>query len=221
VSFHLQPRSPAHTARLRKGREAVIFLAARTNRSKVDSPAPVAPDGTAFGGACRVAGQTVPPSPLVRRRAVDDPNAALRAWLRQYAKDHPRPSSCRPTMIARQGWNGESQERSHGFGEKGLRVPRVAAESGVDISPPLLATVTADALTGVGVRLPFRLHHRGRPIKIVSTSTSTPAMPRRYGRAQHHRVDTSRIAGPPGQPAGHPARGGWLWQRTQLACAQC
>ena len=120
--------------------------------------------------ACRVAGQ----HRATQRHesvgeTVDDPDAALRAWLRQYAKDHPRRGFRPAYHDARgEGWTVNHKKVQRLWREEGLRVPqrRRRKRRGSSTAPP---TVTADAPNRVwAVDFQFDSTTDGRPIKIVS-----------------------------------------------------
>ena len=75
--------------------------------------------------ACRVAGQ---PRTTQRHQATAetpaDPDAALRAWLRDYAKGHPRWGFRRAYHDARaEGWIVNHKKLQRLWREEGLRVP--------------------------------------------------------------------------------------------------
>ncbi|OCB22688.1 integrase [Mycobacterium intracellulare subsp. yongonense] len=120
--------------------------------------------------ACRVTGQH---RATQRHAAVsatpEDPDAALRTWLRQYAKDHPR-RGFRPAYhdARAEGWAVNHKKVQRLWREEGLRVPqrRRRKRHGSSTAP---ATVVADAPNRVwAVDFQFDCTTDGRPIKIVS-----------------------------------------------------
>lgn len=120
--------------------------------------------------ACRVTGQhraTQRHQPASDTPA--DPDAALRAWLRVYAKDHPRRGFQPAYHDARaQGWAVNHKKIQRLWREEGLRVPqrRRRERHGTSTAP---LTVTADAPNRVwAVDFQFDVTIDGRPIKIVS-----------------------------------------------------
>lgn len=120
--------------------------------------------------ACRVTGQH---RGTQRHQAVSntpaDPDAALRAWLRAYAKDHPRRGFRPAYHDARgEGWIVNHKKIQRLWREEGLRVPqrRRRKRPGVSTTPNL---PTADAPNQVwAVDFQFDATTDGRPIKIVS-----------------------------------------------------
>ena len=120
--------------------------------------------------ACRVTGQhrtTQRHEPAAATPA--DPDAGLRTWLRQYAKDHPRRGFRPAYHDARgEGWVVNHKKIQRLWREEGLRVPqrqrrkRLGASTTPD--PP-----KADAPNRVwAVDFQFDATTDGRPIKIVS-----------------------------------------------------
>jgi putative transposase len=119
--------------------------------------------------ACRVAGQH---RATQRHESVAatpaDPDAALRAWLGQYAKDHPRRGFRPAYHEARgEGWHLNHKKLQRLWREEGLRVPQRRrrkrhGNSTADVP-------TADAPNRVwAVDFQFDVTTDGRPIKIVS-----------------------------------------------------
>jgi putative transposase len=120
--------------------------------------------------ACRVSGQnrsTQRRPPAATTPA--DPDAALRVWLRGYAKDHPRWGFRRAYHDARaEGWMVNHKKIQRLWREEGLRVPqrrrRKRRGSSTTPNPP-----TADAPNRVwAVDFQFDATTDGRPVKIVS-----------------------------------------------------
>ena len=120
--------------------------------------------------ACRVTGQH---RATQRHEAAsttpEDPDAALRSWLRQYAKDHPR-RGFRPAYhdARAEGWIVNHKKIQRLWREEGLRVPqrRRRKRHGTSTTP---ATVVAEAPNRVwAVDFQFDVTTDGRPIKIVS-----------------------------------------------------
>ena len=96
-------------------------------------------------------------------------DAALRAWLRAYAKDHPRRGFRPAYHDARgEGWVVNHKKIQRLWREEGLRVPqrRRRKRHGTSTAPD---TVIADAPNRVwAVDFQFDVTTDGRPIKIVS-----------------------------------------------------
>ena len=120
--------------------------------------------------SCRVTGQhrtTQRHQPAATTPA--DPDAGLRAWLRDYAKKHPRWGFRRAYHDARgEGWTVNHKKVQRLWRDEGLRVPqprrrkRVGASTAPD-SP------AADAPNRVwAVDFQFDSTTDGRPVKIVS-----------------------------------------------------
>jgi putative transposase len=120
--------------------------------------------------ACRVAGQhrtTQRHEPTAT--TPQDPDAALRDWLRDYAKDHPR-RGFRPAYhdARAEGWIVNHKKIQRLWREEGLRVPqrRRRKRRGSSTAPP---AVVADAPNRVwAVDFQFDSTTDGRPIKIVA-----------------------------------------------------
>jgi transposase InsO family protein len=120
--------------------------------------------------ACRVTGQHratqrhQPPSTTPA-----DPDAALRAWLRTYAKQHPRRGFRPAYHDARgEGWQVNHKKIQRLWRDEGLRVPqrRRRKRHGTSTASD---TVVADAPNRVwAVDFQFDVTTDGRPIKIVS-----------------------------------------------------
>lgn len=120
--------------------------------------------------ACRVTGQ----NRTTQRRApaattLLDPDAGLRAWLRAWAKDHPR-RGFRPAYhdARAEGWQVNHKKIQRLWREEGLRVPqrrrRKRTGTSTTANPPV-----ADAPNKVwAVDFQFDATTDGRPIKIAS-----------------------------------------------------
>ena len=95
--------------------------------------------------ACRVTGQnrgTQRHQPAAQSSA--DPDAALRGWLRDYAKAHPRWGHRRAYHDARgEGWVVNHKKVQRLWREEGLRVPQRRRRKRAGIST--VSSVTADA----------------------------------------------------------------------------
>jgi len=120
--------------------------------------------------ACVVVGQ----NRTTQRResagtTVADPDAGLRTWLRQYAKDHPRWGFRRAYHDARaDGWIVNHKKLQRLWREEGLRVPIRARRKRVGSSTAPDAP-KADAPNRVwAVDFQFDSTTDGRPIKIAS-----------------------------------------------------
>jgi len=120
--------------------------------------------------ACRVTGQH---RATQRHEAVsttpEDPDAALRAWLRNYAKDHPRRGFRPAYHDARgEGWIVNHKKIQRLWREEGLRVPQRRRRKRHGCSTAQ-EQVTADAPNRVwAVDFQFDVTTDGRPIKIAS-----------------------------------------------------
>jgi putative transposase len=120
--------------------------------------------------ACRVTGQhraTQRHEPM--SATSEDPDASLRAWLRHYAKDHPRRGFRPAYHDARgEGWIVNHKKIQRLWREEGLRVPqrRRRKRRGISTTADIPA---ADASNRVwAVDFQFDSTTDGRPIKIVS-----------------------------------------------------
>jgi transposase InsO family protein len=119
--------------------------------------------------ACRVTGQ----NRTTQRRepvstTVADPDAALRQWLRTWAKNHPRRGFRNAYHDARgEGWHVNHKKIQRLWREEGLRVPQRRRRKRLGTStanPP-----KADAPNKVwAVDFQFDATTDGRPIKIAS-----------------------------------------------------
>jgi transposase InsO family protein len=120
--------------------------------------------------ACRVTGQhrTTQRHQPANSTPVD-PDAALRQWLRDYAKAHPRWGHRRAYHDARgEGWLVNHKKVQRLWRDEGLRVPqrRRRKRLGSSTAPD---TMTADAPNRVwAVDFQFDSTTDGRPVKIVS-----------------------------------------------------
>lgn len=103
------------------------------------------------------------------RKTPADPDAALRVWLRAYAKDHPRRGFRPAYHDARgEGWCVNRKKIQRLWREEGLRVPRRRRRKRHGTSTAT-DVPTADAPNGVwAVDFQFDVTTDGRPIKIVS-----------------------------------------------------
>jgi putative transposase len=119
--------------------------------------------------ACRVTGQ----HRSTRHRAVSqteaDPDAALREWLRRWARDHPRWGFRRAYHCARgEGWTVKHKRVQRLWREEGLRVPQRRRRKRLGTFATT-DTPVADAANRVwAVDFQFDAITDGRPIKIVS-----------------------------------------------------
>ena len=103
------------------------------------------------------------------RSARPRPDAALREWLRQWAKDHPRWGFRRACHCARgEGWTVNHKRVQRLWCEEGLRVPQRRRRKRLGTSTTTDSPV-ADAPNRVwAVDFQFDAITDGRPIKIVS-----------------------------------------------------
>jgi transposase InsO family protein len=120
--------------------------------------------------ACRVTGQhRTTQRHQTRAESPADPDAGLRTWLRQYAKDHPRWGFRRAYHDARgEGWIVNHKKLQRIWREEGLRVPirRRRKRLGSSTAPD---TPKADAPNRVwAVDFQFDSTTDGRPVKIAS-----------------------------------------------------
>ena len=111
--------------------------------------------------ACRVVGQhrsTQRHTPA--SQTVEDPDAALRAWLCEYAGKHPRWGHRRAYHDARgEGWTVNHKKIQRLWREEGLRVVVKRRRKRVG-SSGAAGAVRDRPEHGVGHRLPVRLDHR-------------------------------------------------------------
>ena len=99
----------------------------------------------------------------------DDPDRALRAWLRAYARKHARWGYRRATVAAREdGWAVTRREIQRLWGEEGLRVVVRRHRKRVGVSD--LPTITQAAGLGDAwaIDFPFDKAMAGKPFKILS-----------------------------------------------------
>jgi putative transposase len=120
--------------------------------------------------ACRVTGQhraTQRHQPLSSTPA--DPDAALRAWLREYARHHPRRGFRPAYHDARgEGWIVNHKKVQRLWREEGLRIPQRRRRKRHGTSTTT-GTPCADAPNRVwAADFQFDVTTDGRPIKIVS-----------------------------------------------------
>jgi putative transposase len=137
--------------------------------------------------ACRVTGQ----NRTTQRRepistTVADPDAGLRSWLREYAKDHPRRGFRNAYHDARaDGWAVNHTKLQRLWREEGLRVPqrrRKRLRTSTTPNPPI-----ADAPNKVwAVDFQFDATTDGRPKDRVDHRRAHPRMPRRSGPPLDH-----------------------------------
>jgi hypothetical protein len=133
--------------------------------------------------ACRVTGQH---RTTQRRRPASqtlaDPDAALRAWLRLWAKEHPRWGYRRAYHAARsEGWIANHKRLQMLWRQEGLRVPQRRRRKRIGASTTSENAV-ADAPNRVwAVDFQVDATTDGRPIKMVSSVDEHP--PRMLGRA--------------------------------------
>jgi putative transposase len=158
--------------------------------------------------ACRVTGQnrsTQRRPPATTTPA--DPDAGLRAWLRAWAKDHPR-RGFRPAYhdARAEGWNVNHKKVQRLWRDEGLRVPQRRRRKRLGASttpnPP-----TADAPNVVwAVDFQFDATTDGRPVKIVSivdehTRECLGGLVERNITGRHLIVELDRLAVGRGYPA--------------------
>lgn len=119
--------------------------------------------------ACRVTGQhrSTQRRPAGAEQPTDR-DAPLRAWLRDWARSHPRQGFRRAYHDARaEGWTVNHKRIQRLWREEGLRVPRRRRRKRIGDST--VTAVTADAPNRVwAVDFQFDATDDGRPVKIVS-----------------------------------------------------
>lgn len=119
--------------------------------------------------ACRGTGQNrgTQRRPLAAQTPAD-PDAALRAWLRNYARAHPRWGFRLAYHDARgEGWVVNHKKIQRLWRDEGLRVPQRHRRKRLGVST--VTAATADAPNRVwAVNFQFDATNDGRPIKIVS-----------------------------------------------------
>ena len=120
--------------------------------------------------ACTVIGQHrstqrhTPPS-----QTTDDPDAALRAWLRAYAAKHPRWGYRRAHAdLRKDGWVVNRKKVQRLWGEEGLRVVvrKRRKRAGASTAGPVVVADMANAVWALDFQ--FDSTTDGRPIKILS-----------------------------------------------------
>jgi len=119
--------------------------------------------------ACRLAGLSRSAyRRVIKSDTIADPDAALREWLRGYAKKHPRWGYRRAYHDARgEGWHVNHKKVQRLWREEGLRVPQRRRRKRVGASTA--AAVKACAANVVwAVDFQFDVDEKGRAIKIVS-----------------------------------------------------
>ncbi|MEV4605076.1 IS3 family transposase [Amycolatopsis sp. NPDC049253] len=120
--------------------------------------------------ACRVTGQNRGTQRRPRQaQTIADPDAALRTWLRDYARAHPRWGFRRAYHDARgEGWLVNHKKIQRLWRQEGLRVPQRHRRKRLGVSTTGLVPV-ADAPNKVwAVDFQFDATTDGRPVKIVS-----------------------------------------------------
>src|SRR5699024_9678957 len=119
--------------------------------------------------ACRLAGlsRSAWRRPL-NQDTLADPDQPLRAWLRQYAKDHPRWGYRRAYHDARgEGWQVNHKKIQRLWRDEGLRVPQRRRRKRVGSS--IIDAPVADAPNVVwAVDFQFDVCESGRVLKICS-----------------------------------------------------
>jgi len=154
--------------RLRSGDRPGKLLSPERRRCAIHHLQRVLGDSERF--ACRITGQhraTQRHQPV--SATPDDPDAALRDWLRAYAKDHPRRGFRPAYHDARgEGWV-VNHKRFNGFGAmKGCGF-RSGGTANATAPRRRQTPLTADAPTGFGrSTFQFDVTTDGRPVKIVS-----------------------------------------------------
>ncbi|HET9891958.1 MAG TPA: IS3 family transposase, partial [Mycobacterium sp.] len=120
--------------------------------------------------ACRVTGQHRATQRHEATAATPaDPDAALRQWLRTYAKNHPRRGFRPAYHDARgEGWAVNHKKIQRLWREEGLRVPqrRKRKRHGTSTAPPDVAADAPDRVWAVDFQ--FDVTTDGRPVKIAS-----------------------------------------------------
>ena len=120
--------------------------------------------------ACRVVGQhrsTQRHTPA--SQTVEDPDAALRAWLREYAGKHPRWGHRRAYHDARgEGWTVNHKKIQRLWREEGLRVvvKRRRKRVGSSTAPPVPSATGPNMVWAIDFQ--FDSTTDGRPVKILS-----------------------------------------------------
>ncbi len=120
--------------------------------------------------ACRVTGQNrTTQRHQARAETPADPDAALRTWLREYAKAHPRWGFRRAYHDARgEGWSVNHKKIQRLWREDGLRVPqrRRRKRLGSSTAPDAPTATAPNKVWAVDFQ--FDSTTDGRPVKIVS-----------------------------------------------------
>lgn len=120
--------------------------------------------------ACRVTGQNrTTQRRLPAATTPQDPDAALRAWLRAWAKDHPRRGFRNAYHDARaEGWTINHKRIQRLWREEGLRVPQRRRRKRLGASTTPTVPVADAPNTVWAVDFQFDATTDGRPVKIVS-----------------------------------------------------
>lgn len=120
--------------------------------------------------ACRLAGLSR--SAYRRELAAEagtDPDEALRAWLRGYAKAHPRWGYRRAYLAARaEGWVVNHKKVQRLWREEGLRVPVRRRRKRVGSSTAAASIAAAAPNTVWALDFQFDADERGRAIKVLT-----------------------------------------------------
>ena len=119
--------------------------------------------------ACRITGQHRSSQRYEPRSTTpDDPEAALRAWLRDYARDHPRRGFRSAYHDARgEGWIVNHKKIQRLWREEGMRVPQRRRRKRHGISTAAAVAANRPDLVWAA-DFKFDVTTDGRPIKIVS-----------------------------------------------------
>ncbi len=119
--------------------------------------------------ACRVVGQHRPTQRHApASQTVEDPGAALRAWLREYAGKHPRWGHRRAYHDARgEGWTVSHKKIQRLWREEGLRVvvKRRRKRVGSSTVPPVPSATGPNMVWAIDFQ--FDSTTDGRPVKIL------------------------------------------------------
>ena len=119
--------------------------------------------------ACRVTGQARSTQrQLPADQTPEDPDGALRAWLRTFAKDHPRQGHRRAYAEARaQGWAVNHKRLQRLWREEGLRVPQRRRRKRLGANTATPPQASAPNMVWA-VDFQFDATADGRPFKLVS-----------------------------------------------------